>query len=100
MRVGKAHLVKERGRYAAKPVAGHPMLVPKALKRFEDRVVRHRPLVIALTGKDIRRQISKLLEAAQRIDRLPGKRNDVRRPHLHARGWNAPFGSLQIELVP
>jgi len=35
MRVGEAHLVKERGRYAAKSVARHSMLVPKALKRFE-----------------------------------------------------------------
>ena len=51
--------MKERGRYAAKPVARRSMLVPKALKRFENGVVRHRPLVITLAGKDVRREISK-----------------------------------------
>lgn len=58
VRVRETHLTKERGRNAAEPMAGHSVLVSKALKRFEDGVVRHRPLVITLARKDMGREIS------------------------------------------
>ena len=38
VRMWEAHLMQERGRYAAEPMAGHSVLVPKALERFEDGV--------------------------------------------------------------
>jgi len=38
VRVRETHLVKERGRDATKPMSRHPVLVPKALERFEDGV--------------------------------------------------------------
>ena len=43
------------------------VLVPKTFERLEDGVVRHRPLVIALARKDVGREISKLVQATQRV---------------------------------
>jgi hypothetical protein len=82
VRVRKAHLVEEGRRNTAKTVTSHPVLVTKALERFEDGVVRHRSFVITLARKDIRREPVKLVETAQRVDGLPRERHDVRRSLL------------------
>src|SRR4051794_5461131 len=79
---------------------GHPVLVAHAIQSLQDGVVRHGPLVVSLTRKDVWRQAAKLLKTPQDINCLSGQRYDMRRSHLHALGAEPPFRGLQIELVP
>lgn len=96
-----ALLVQQRGRHAAKAVAGHLVLrVPQATQRCVDGVFAHRTAVGPYAGKDVLLVAGERVQILKHRDRLFGERHDMLLARLHARGGNTPFGAVQIELHP
>ena len=98
--VGITLLMQDGRSHATKPVARHTALVAHALQGFQDRVVAHGLVMIALAREQ---QHTPARQGVQHLHHLHGlrrQRHDVGGFHLHALRRNAPLCSLQVELCP